>query len=394
MTASASAQTPPLPAIDFIDLKAQRRAIGPAMEEAILEVVRDGRYILGPQVGQLEQELKRFCSARHAIGCANGTDAIGLILMAMKLRPGDAVICPSFTFAATAEVVAWLGATPVFIDVDPVTYNLDPAALDTARDTAVQNGLKLRAVIAVDLFGQPADYDPIEAWCAAEGVMLIADTAQGFGSTYKGRIAGSIGDFATTSFFPAKPLGCYGDGGAVFTKHDAFVEPLRSLHIHGKGEDKYDNIRIGVNSRLDTVQAAVLLKKLEVFAAEIDARQQVAARYEAGLSDVAVTPQVLDGCVSTWAQYVIRIPAAARDGFINGLKSKGVPTAIYYPKPLHQQTAYRRFPVAGNGLPVSDRIAHEVVALPMHAYLDEATQAYIIDVARDALKAAGPKPAV
>jgi dTDP-4-amino-4,6-dideoxygalactose transaminase len=382
----------PIPQIDFIDLKAQRRHIGQAMDDAILKVVHDGSYILGPEVREFEKKLGAFCGAKHTIGCANGTDAIALCLMALKLRPGHAVICPSFTFAATAEVVAWLGATPVFVDIDETTYNMDPKALGLAMDTARQAGLEVKAVIAVDLFGQPADYDPLEAFCRENGLMLISDSAQGFGATYKGRITGAIGDFATTSFFPAKPLGAYGDGGAVFTPHDEHADTIRSLHIHGKGTDKYDNIRIGVNSRLDTMQAAVLLQKLAIFGEEIDKRQVVASRYDRGLSDVAVTPQVMDGCISTWAQYTIRIPAAKRDGFIAHCKSRGVPTAIYYPKPLHQQTAYKRFVVAGNGLPVSERVAHEVVALPMHPYLDETTQGYIIEVAREAL-AGGKKAA-
>lgn len=377
-----------IPKINFIDLQAQRRHIGAAMDEAILKAVHSGAFILGPEVARFEKELASFCGAKHAIGCANGTDAIALCLMALKLRPGDAVLCPSFTFAATAEVVAWLGATPVFCDIEDVTYNMDPAGLEAGLAAARKAGLNPRALIAVDLFGHPADYDKIEAFCRANKLVLIADSAQGFGGTYKGRVAGSIGDFATTSFFPAKPLGCYGDGGAVFPVSDEHYETIRSLHVHGKGEDKYDNIRIGVNSRLDTIQAAVLLKKLAIFKEEIDQRQVVAGRYAEGLGDVAVVPKTMPECVSTWAQYVIRVPARARDGFIAALKDKGVPTAIYYPKPLHQQTAYSRFPVSGNGLPVSDRVAHEVVALPMHPYLDEATQSYIIEVSRDALKAA------
>lgn len=376
------------PKIQFIDLGAQRRHIGQAMDDAILSAVHAGAYILGPEVKELEHRLAAFCGAKRAIGCANGTDAIALPLMAMQLRPGDAVICPSFTFAATAEVVAWLGATPIFVDIDESTYNLDVKALGLAMTTAAKNNLKVRAVIAVDLFGQPADYDPIEAFCRDEKLVLIADSAQGFGGVYKGRVAGSIGDFATTSFFPAKPLGCYGDGGAIFTAHDEHHDVIRSLHVHGKGEDKYDNVRIGVNSRLDTIQAAILLKKLEVFAEEIDKRQVVAKRYNDGLKDVAVVPHVMEGCVSTWAQYVIRVDAGRRAGIIDALKASGVPTAIYYPKPLHQQTAYKRFPVAGNGLPVSDRVCQEVMALPMHPYLDEATQGYIIEATRDAVKGA------
>ncbi len=373
------------PAINFIDLAAQRHHIGPAMDKAILDVVHGGRYILGPEVGLFEKELAAFCGATNALACANGTDAIALCLMALALRPGDAVICPSFTFAATAEVVAWLGATPIFADIDEMTYNIDPAGLEAALVTARQGGLKPKALIAVDLFGQPADYDRIEAFCTAHDLILIADSAQGFGGTYKGRTAGSIGDFATTSFFPAKPLGCYGDGGAVLTRNEEHLAIMRSLHVHGQGSDKYDNVRIGVNSRLDTIQAAVLREKLKVFAAEIARRQIVAGRYAAGLDDVASVPRVLEGCVSTWAQYTIRVPADRRAGFIETLRQRGVPTAIYYPKPLHQQTAYRRFPVAGNGLPVSDRVCHEVVALPMHPYLDETTQDYIMETARAAL---------
>lgn len=375
-----------IPNIAFIDLKAQRRHIGQAMDDAILKAVHSGAYILGPEVGELERELAAFCGARHVIGCANGTDAIALCLMALKLRPGDAVICPSFTFAATAEVVAWLGATPIFVDIDETTYNMDPGTLGLAMDTARQANLSVKALIAVDLFGQPADYDPIAAFCKDAGIILISDTAQGFGAKYKGRMTGSIGDFATTSFFPAKPLGAYGDGGAVFTPHAEHHDVIRSLHVHGQGSDKYDNIRIGVNSRLDTIQAAVLLQKLACFSEEIDKRQAVAERYDRGLRDLAMTPQVMEGCVSTWAQYTIRVQANVRAKFIADLKARGVPTAIYYPKPLHQQTAYRRFPVAGNGLPVSERVAHEVVALPMHPYLDNDTQDYIIDVARGALK--------
>jgi len=251
--------------IDFIDLKAQRQHIGQAMDDAILRVVHEGNYIMGSQVKQLEAELAAFCGAKHVVGCANGTDALMLVLAALELKPGDAVICPSFTFAATAEVVAWLGGTPVFAEIDEATYNIDPKGLAAALTTAKKNDLKTRALIAVDLFGQPADYYPIETFCAENRLVLIADSAQGFGARYKGRVAGSIGQFATTSFFPAKPLGCYGDGGAIFTDSDEHLEIIRSLHVHGKGTDKYDNVRTGVNSRLDTVQAAVLLQKLSVF---------------------------------------------------------------------------------------------------------------------------------
>jgi dTDP-4-amino-4,6-dideoxygalactose transaminase len=375
------------PAIEFIDLKAQRAHIGQAMEDAILKVVRDGNYILGPEVAEFETGLAAFCGAKHAIGVANGTDALILVLEALGIGPGDAVICPSFTFAATAEVVAWMGATPIFAEIDEATYNLDPKGLAAALETARKHELKPRALISVDLFGQACDYDPIEAFCKQNGLVLIADSAQGFGARYKGRVAGSIGDFATTSFFPAKPLGCYGDGGAILTDSDEHTALILSLRFHGKGSYKYDNVRIGVNSRLDTLQAAVLNEKLKVYAEELDKRQLVAARYTAALKDLVTTPYVMPDCVSTWAQYTIRVDAGRRDAFQAALKAKGVPTTVYYPKPLHQQTAYRHFPVAGNGLPISERVAQEVVALPMHPYLDEATQDYIIAAVREALSA-------
>lgn len=373
------------PTIEFIDLKAQRQRIGKAMDEAILKVVHDGNYILGEQVAEFESGLAAFCGAKHAIGVANGTDALILVLEALGIGPGDAVLCPSFTFAATAEVVAWMGATPVFAEIDEATYNIAPKSLSAALDTARKHELKPRAVITVDLFGQACDYEPIETFCKQNDLVLISDSAQGYGARYKGRTAGAIGDFATTSFFPAKPLGCYGDGGAILTDSDEHAELLRSLRFHGKGSYKYDNVRVGVNSRLDTIQAAVLIEKLKVYAQEIEQRQVVAARYTAALEDLVITPYVMPGSVSTWAQYTIRVDAGRRDAFQAALKAKGVPTTVYYPKPLHQQTAYKHFPVAGNGLPISERVAQEVVALPMHPYLDEATQDYIIAAVREAL---------
>lgn len=373
------------PAIEFIDLKAQRQRIGKAMDEAILKVVHDGNYILGEQVAQFEAGLASFCGAKHAIAVANGTDALILVLEALGIGPGDAVICPSFTFAATAEVVAWMGATPIFTEIDEATYNLDPEAIAAAIETARKHELTPKALISVDLFGQACDYEPIEALCERNGLVLIADSAQGYGARYKGRVAGGIGAFATTSFFPAKPLGCYGDGGAILTNSDEHAELLRSLRFHGKGSYKYDNVRVGVNSRLDTIQAAVLIEKLKVFAEEIEKRQIVAQRYTEALKDLVTTPYVMPDCVSTWAQYTIRVDADRRDAFQEALKAKGVPTTVYYPKPLHLQTAYRHFPVAGNGLPISERVAREVVSLPMHPYLDEETQDYIIAAVREAL---------
>ena len=371
--------------IEFIDLKAQRQRIGARMSDAILGVVEAGQYILGPQVAEFEGKLAAFCGAKHVIGTANGTDAIGICLMALGLRPGDAVICPAFTFAATAEAVAWLGATPIFVDIDEATYNLNPEALPVAFQTATRLGLKPKAVISVDLFGQTADYEPIETFCREYNLTLICDSAQGFGATYKGRRTGVFGNFTTASFFPAKPLGCYGDGGAIITNSDSHAELIRSLRFHGKGDDKYDNVRIGMNSRLDTLQAAILIEKLAIFEEEIAARQVVARRYDEGLKGVVTLPFVMAECISVWAQYTIRVPSADRASFMIEMKAKGVPTNIYYPKPLNQQTAYKRFPVAGNGLPVSERVAKEVVSLPMHPYLDEATQAFIVKTVSEVL---------
>ncbi len=375
----------PPSAIAFIDLAAQRRRLGERIDRAVLAVIEHGNFILGPEVKELEAALGAFCGARHAITCSNGTDALVLPLRAKGVGPGDAVFCPSFTFAATAEVVAWVGATPVFVDVCAETFTMNPDSLNAAIPVARRAGLRPAAVIAVDLFGQPADYDAIEAICAREGLWLMADSAQGFGSVYRGRHSGTIGLAATTSFFPAKPLGCYGDGGAIFTGDDELAAAVRSLRVHGQGTDKYDNVRIGMNARLDTIQAAILLEKLLVFPEEIEARNGVARRYGAALADVVAVPEVPEGMTSVWAQYTIRLPASRRDGVAASLKAAGVPTAIYYSRPLHWQTAYRDYPVAEGGLPVSERLATEVLSLPMHPYLDEDTQDYIIEAACAAL---------
>lgn len=373
--------------IPFIDLGAQRRRLGKLVDDAIMRVVDHGGYIMGPEVGTLEADLAAFCGANHVLSCANGTDALALVLMAKGVRPGQAILCPSFTFAATAEVVAWLGATPVFVDVREDTFNMDVDSLASALATAREKGLEPVGVIPVDLFGQPADYDVIEPFCAREGLWMLCDAAQSFGADYKGRKVGAIGEFSTTSFFPAKPLGCYGDGGAVFTESDEMIEIMRSLRIHGQGADKYDNVRIGMNGRLDTMQAAVLIEKLKIFPDEIAARDRVARRYDAGLSDVAITPKLMDGATSVWAQYTIRAPGFDRAAFQEALKADGIPTAVYYPRPLHRQKAYGHYPAAGNGLPVTEMLADEVVSLPMHPYLDEATQDRVIASARKALGA-------
>jgi len=373
------------PAIAFIDVAAQRRRLGRRIDDAIARVLAHCRFVMGPEVPALEAELAAFCGARHAIAVASGTDALLLALLAKGIGPGDAVFCPAFTFAATAEPVALINATPVFVDVEEASFNLDPASLERAVATAKQRGLRPKAVIAVDLFGQSADYDAIAPVASAEGLFVIADAAQSFGATYRGRSIGTLAPVTTTSFFPAKPLGCYGDGGAIFTDDDAMAGVLRSLRVHGQGSDKYDNVRIGITGRLDSIQAAVLIEKLRIFPEEIVARDRVACRYHDGLDDVAVVPRIADGLSSVWAQYTVRLPAGRRAEVAARLHADGVPTAMYYPKPLHRQEAFRQYPVTGNGLPVTDRLAAEVLSLPMHAYLDEPTQDRIIDAVRRAV---------
>lgn len=375
--------------IPFIDLGAQRRRLGEPLEQAILGVVRSGAYVLGPQVAEFEQKLAEFGRAKHALGCANGTDALVLALMTLGAGPGDAVFCPSFTFAATGEAPILVGAAPVFVDILPDTYNLDPAHLDAAIEAVKARGeLTPKAVIAVDLFGQPADYPAIAEVTQKHGLKLISDSAQGFGCSLLGEQPLHWADITTTSFFPAKPLGCYGDGGAVLTDDPALHELLDSLHVHGKAtasdlagrtfdhEPKYLNMRVGLNSRLDTIQAAVLLEKLKVFEEEIMLRQAVADRYADGLSDVVATPKVIHGGVSVWAQYTIE--AKDREGLAAHLKAQGVPTAVYYPIPIHRQEVYAVYPTGPGGLPVTDAKAETVISLPMHPYLEKDVQDQII----------------
>jgi dTDP-4-amino-4,6-dideoxygalactose transaminase len=347
-----------------------------------------GQFILGPEVTELENQLSAFAGAKHCVSCANGTDALGLVLMAEGVGPGDAVFVPAFTFAATAEVVAWVGATPVFVDVIEDTFNLDPARLETAIALGQSQGLRPRAVIPVDLFGQPADYTALAPIAAAHDMFVLCDAAQSFGASLGGRRVGTLGRTTATSFFPAKPLGCYGDGGAVLTDDDDLAAVLRSLRAHGQGTNKYDNVRIGINGRLDTMQAAILLQKLTIFEDEIEARQRIARRYADLLGDVVRLPQLIEGAVSTWAQYTI--VTERRDSVITACKRAGVPTTIYYPIPLSRQTAYKHFPSGPEGVPVSERLAQQVVSLPMHPYLDPATQERVAAAVRDGTLANRP----
>jgi dTDP-4-amino-4,6-dideoxygalactose transaminase len=371
--------------IPFIDVGAQRRRLGDKIDVAVARVLDHCQFILGPEVRALEQALAEFCGARHAVSCASGTDALALVLMAKGIGPGDAVICPSFTFCATAEMVVLLGATPVFADVDEATFNISPASVVRSIAAAKKAGLTPRMILPVDLFGLPAEHHALNAISAEEKLFVLDDAAQGFGATIGNRKIGTLTDATTTSFFPAKPLGCYGDGGAIFTDDPEMAETLVSLRVHGQGRDKYDNVRIGLTARLDTIQAAVLIEKLKIFSDEIDARNRVAKRYAKALDGLVGVPRVPDGMTSIWAQYTIRIKPGTRDAFATALKAEGVPTAIYYPKPLHRQQVYGGFPCAEGGLPVTDRLAEEVISLPMHAYLDEPTQDRIVAAVRRAV---------
>ena len=364
--------------IPFIDLQAQRRRLGEPLNKAIADAVEGGAWIMGPQVAAFEKQLAEFAGVKHVIACANGTDALSIVLRAWDIGPGDAVFVPTFTFAASAEVVALVGASPAFVDVLEDTYNMDPASLEAAIALVKRDGkLKARAVMPVDLFGQPADYRAIEPIVRREGLKMLCDTAQAFGARFHGQVTGGIGDAASTSFFPAKPLGCYGDGGASFTNDDGLAELLKSIRNHGAGADRYENVRIGMNSRLDTIQAAILIEKLKIFPEEIELREKVARRYNAALgkSNRIRVPTIIDGAQSTWAQYVIQVPD--REKVQADLKERGIPTAVYYPIPLSAQKGYARYPSAP--IPVSEKICKTVIALPMHPYLDPATQDRIVE---------------
>ncbi|MDZ4369078.1 MAG: DegT/DnrJ/EryC1/StrS family aminotransferase [Afipia sp.] len=371
--------------VAFIDIGAQRRRLGTKIDDAVARVLTHCQFINGPEVTELEADLAAYCGAKHVVACASGTDALLMVLMAQGVGPGDAVICPSFTFCATGEVVALAGATPVFVDVDETTFNINIASLKKGIATARKLGLKPKAIVPVDLFGQSADHDAIAEVAKSEGLFVLDDAAQSFGATYKGRRLGTFGLATATSFFPAKPLGCFGDGGAIFTDDAALAERLRSIRVHGQGTEKYDNVRLGLTARLDTMQAAILIEKLKIFDDEIEARNTVASRYFDALHNIVTAPRVADGNTSVWAQYTIRLPRGGRDAFAEALKAQGVPTAIYYPKSMHQQTAYKHYPTVEGGLPVSEKLSEDVISLPMHAYLDQAAQDRVIKAVRDAL---------
>lgn len=389
--------------MQFIDLEIQQARIRTSIDARIKKVLDHGKYIMGPEVKELEELFCSFTGSRNCITYASGTDALLMPLMAWGVKPGDAVFVPPFTFFATAEEPALLGATPVFVDVDPVTFNMRPDLLKKAIEAiqkqddaiyplpkaALEHQLTPRVVIPVDLFGQAADYEAILPIAHEHNLMVLEDAAQAFGGSRYGKKACALGcHAAATSFFPAKPLGCYGDGGAVFTDDDDLTELLRSIRVHGKGDDKYDNVRLGLNGRLDTLQAAVLLAKMEIFPAEIEARQKIAgwyARYLAGIAGVTV-PAVASSCVSAWAQYCILLPEDCREPVAAHLKQQGIPTNIYYPKPQHSLAVFADLGYAPEAMPTALHASRHILALPFHPYLDEAIVRQVADAIKEAME--------
>jgi dTDP-4-amino-4,6-dideoxygalactose transaminase len=372
--------------MQFIDLRAQFERLEPQIRRRIDQVLANGHFILGPEVAELEALLADYCGVPHAVGCANGTDALVLALRALDIGPGDAVMTTPFSFFATVEAIMLAGARPVFADIDPATFNLDPDRLAEAVEAhdADRDG-NLRAVITVDLFGLPADYDRIEPICADHDIALIEDAAQGFGGAVGDRRAGSFGKIATTSFFPAKPLGCYGDGGALFTSDAKVADRLRSLRVHGRGRDKYDNVEVGYNSRLDTLQAAILIEKLAAFPAELDARQKIGRRYDEALRGVVEVPRVPESMTSSWAQYsVLADDRAHRDALMAALTAAEIPSVIYYARPLHLQPALASLSHSAGDFPVAEQICERIFSLPMGPYLAEGDQDRVIAALRAA----------
>ena len=366
--------------IDFVDLKAQQEVIYSDLMDRLHKVLAHGKYIMGPEIDELEERLAAYVGVRHVITCSSGTDALLMSLMAFNIGPGDAVFTSPFTFIATAEVILLLGATPVFVDIDPRTFTINPELLAEALDHFGNNSrtehLQPKAIIPVDLFGQPADYEEINKVAEAHNLIVVEDAAQSFGATYKGKKAGSLGDIAATSFFPAKPLGCYGDGGAIFTDDDGLAAVLRSIRVHGQGSSQYDNVRLGLNGRLDTLQAAVLLAKLAVFEREVAARQEVAQRYSEGLAPAVKVPYVAPDRQSIWAQYSVL--SDRRNELTSALQEAGIPTAVYYPLPLHLQGAFRHLGYQRGDFPVSETSSRQIFSLPMHPYLSAKQQTTII----------------
>ncbi len=357
--------------IQFIDLVQQQSLIRQPIEKAIHKVLDHGQYIMGPEVTELEEKLAAYTNAKHVITCSSGTDALLMALMAYGVGPGDAVLVPAFTFPATPEVVALLGATPVFVDVDMDTFNISMDSVMEGIAYCKNHHINLRGIMAVDLYGLPADYDALNQIASEHNLWVVGDAAQSFGGEYKGKKVGTLANITATSFFPAKPLGCYGDGGAVFTDNDDLAHCMRSIRVHGKGEHKYDNVRVGINGRLDTIQAAILLEKLKIYPQELQKKQQLAGYYNEILGSLCMTPSIPPYCQSAWAQYTITLHNHIdRCALQKYLKDQDIPTMVYYPKPLHHQKAYEAYP-AVSSLIYSERLCVSVLSLPMHAYLLE-----------------------
>jgi dTDP-4-amino-4,6-dideoxygalactose transaminase len=376
--------------IPFVNLSEQYRRLKSEIDARIQKVLDHNKYILGPEVAELEGELTAFSGAKHAVGCASGTDGLLMALMVLGVGPGDSVFTSPFSFISAAEVVQLLGARPVFVDVDPVTYNIDPGFLVTAIQKELASGRsRPKAVVPVDLFGLPADYDAIHPVTRRFGLTVLEDAAQSFGAVYKGKRTCSLTDLAVTSFFPSKPLGCYGDGGAVFTDSDPWAETLRSIRVHGQGEHKYDHVRLGINGRLDTLQAAVLLAKLKVFESELSARHRIAERYTAGLEGLLVTPLVPAGFVSAWAQYSVQVDSKGQRKALQAkLTEAGIPTAVYYPVPLHLQPVFSQLGYKPGDLPMAEGICERIFSLPMHPYLSMETVDRIVSIVSKECRAA------
>jgi dTDP-4-amino-4,6-dideoxygalactose transaminase len=369
--------------IPFIDLQAQRARISSEIDSAISRVLDHGAFIMGPEVLEVEHLLATRAGVAHCLTCASGTDALILPLMAAEIGPGDAVFVPSFTFTSSAEVVSLRGATPVFIDVDRRTFNMDPDSLEAGIVAAERSGLTAKAVMTVDLFGQPADFESIASIADAHGLWILEDGAQSFGAQFKGTPVGALGRVAGTSFYPSKPLSCYGDGGAILTNDTELYERMKRIRVHGNGGGSSEAQCLGLTARFDSIQAAVLLQKLTIFDDECEKRHRVAQRYTDGLNDIVQTPTLIEGATSVWAQYTL--VSEHRDDVVKALASEGIPTALFYPRPLHTQGPYRSYPVAGNDLPVTELLARQVVSLPMHPYLDSDAQDRVIAAVRAAL---------
>ncbi|MFA5906398.1 MAG: DegT/DnrJ/EryC1/StrS family aminotransferase [Desulfobacula sp.] len=378
--------------IQFTDLAEQQKRILPNLEKRISRVLSHGKYIMGPEIFELEAKLSKFLGVNHSISCSGGTDALLMVLMALDIGPGDAVFTTPFSFMATAEVISLLGATPVFVDIDPKTYNMDPDCLEKAIGAVIQNSssgyplpknlktnrLSPKCIIPVDIFGLPAGYEAINRIAARFDLFVLEDAAQSFGAEYQNRKAGKLGHAAATSFFPAKPLGCYGDGGAIFTDDDALARKLESIRVHGKGSDKYDNVRIGLNGRLDTLQAAILLEKFEIFENEIRERNRVASLYSKLLKEHFELQTVPSDCTSVWAQFSVR--HELKQKMMEILNRNNIPTAVYYPKPLHCQTAFSYLGYQPDDFPVSTNLSEHIFSLPMHPYLEDGQIHHICDI--------------